>query len=396
MSAPGSILAALEKLVLEHRSDGSFVVSDEPPQWLRRIGLDTARRGEPLDVERLPFLEAFVPEAQAAWTGPGARVDSGLWTEMTADGEELHLEATALRVGEAEVLVITRDDTLYFERRHVLQRARELSLAHDALSREIERKDVLIHCIVHDLAGPLNSILGVLSLLEEQALPGPGADLVRVALNASLRQRELIRDILEVFAAERSARDLVHEDAATAPDLCAEAVQIADALRPMASSRGVIFPPPSRVTAGRVRPVLPEGPPCKVVGEERRLARVLYNLFENALRFTPKGKSVQVLLHDEPGTVRLVVEDEGPGVPPAVAAHLFQKLARGRDPAAGTGLGLYFCRITVESWGGAIGYEARPEGGSRFWVVLRRAGEVRSRGDPVGGSGDGQALGRGR
>jgi signal transduction histidine kinase len=391
VSAPGSILAALEKLVLERRGDGSFVVRDEPPRWLRRLGFDAAR-GEPLDLERLPFLEAFLPEAEAAWTGPDNHVDSGCWTEVTADGEELHLEATALQVGRADVLVITRDDTRYFERRRVLQRARELRFAHDALSREIERKDVLIHCIVHDLAGPLNSILGALSLLEEQALPGTGADLVRVALNASLRQRELIRDILDVFAAERSARDVVHEDSSTAPDLCSAVAAVADALTPMAASRGVRFPPPVRVAAGEARPVSREGPPVRIVGEERRLSRVLFNLVENALRFTPTGKSVRVLLHDEPGAARLVVEDEGPGVPPAVAAHLFQKLARGRDPAAGTGLGLYFCRITVESWGGTIGYEARPEGGSRFWVLLRRAGTAGG----AGGSRDGQAAGRGR
>src|SRR5262249_43939625 len=161
-------------------------------------------------LERLPFLEAFLPEAEAAWAGQQARVDSGCWTEMTACGEELHLEAAAFRVGPAEVLVITRDDTLFNEGRRVLQRARQLSLAHDALSREIERKDVLIHCIVHDLAGPLNAILGSLSLLEERALPGIGAKLVRVALDASLRQRELIRDILEVFAAERST-DVVRD-----------------------------------------------------------------------------------------------------------------------------------------------------------------------------------------
>ncbi|HEY8091492.1 MAG TPA: ATP-binding protein, partial [Polyangiaceae bacterium] len=98
------------------------------------------------------------------------------------------------------------------------------------------------------------------------------------------------------------------------------------------------------------------------------------------------------------GAVRLLVEDEGPGVPPALLPHLFQKFARGRDPAAGTGLGLYFCRITVESWGGAIGYEARPGGGARFWVRLRRAvaaGEA-DREKPGGGEGDGEAAARGR
>jgi signal transduction histidine kinase len=120
----------------------------------------------------------------------------------------------------------------------------------------------------------------------------------------------------------------------------------------------------------------PFAAPRRVIGDERRLARVLTNLLENAIRYSPKDGCVRVLVEEEPGTVRVVVEDEGRGVSPAVAARLFQKLSRGRDAAAGTGLGLYFCRITVEHWGGAAGYDARPEGGSRFWVRLRCAPET--------------------
>src|SRR5262249_2056196 len=219
-------------------------------------------------------------------------------------------------------------------------------LAHDALSREIEEKDVLIHCIIHDLVGPLNSMLGILSLLEEEPSRGNSAQLIQVALKAAMRQRELIREILDTFAAERSALEVGHDDFATAPDLCAAVVQVTEALTPMASCRGVRLVGPKE--AGDISP-------CKVVGEERRLSRVLFNLIDNAIRFTPPGKAVRVLLQDEPGWIRVAVEDEGWGVPPAVAPRLFHPFARGRDPAAGTGLGLYFCRITVESWGGVIG-----------------------------------------
>ena len=66
---------------------------------------------EPLTIESLlPFLEAFLPEAEQAWSGDGAgRADSCLWTQVTTSGEELHLEATALRVGASQLLVITRN-----------------------------------------------------------------------------------------------------------------------------------------------------------------------------------------------------------------------------------------------------------------------------------------------
>ena len=367
MNVQGSLIAALEKLALKRLRDGSFALYDEPPRWFHLLGLETPEGDESLKIEcLLPFLEVFLPEAEKAWGDEGApRVDSGCWTERTPDGEEIHLEATALKVGDSPLLVITRNDALFLERRHVLQRARELSLAHGALAREVEKKDVLVHCIIHDLAGPLNSILGSLSLLEEQPSQENSAELIRVALKAAMRQRELIREILDTFTAECDTLDVPYDDVARAPDLRAVLAQVTEALAPVASCRGV------RLT---ISPEAGTGPPCKVVGEERRLARVLWNLIENAIRFTPPGKSVRVLWYDEPSGVRMAFEDEGMGVQPAVAPRLFQKLARGRDPAAGTGLGLYFCRITVEHWGGVIGHEARPEGGARFWFRLRRAG----------------------
>jgi signal transduction histidine kinase len=366
----GSLMAALDKLVLV-REAGGFLLGDEPPAWFDRLGA-AGPADQPLTIEGLlPFLEAFLPEAEQAWSGEGAgRAESCLWTQVTPSGEELHLQATALRLGASPLLVITRNDALFDEQRQVLQRARELSLAHAALSHEMERKDVLIHCIVHDLAGPLSSILGSLSLLDERP-PGaegaPGSELVRVAMLAALRQRELLREILDTFAAERTAIDVAIDDFVIAPDLGDAIAQVIEALAPVATSRGarLVGPPPGAAS-------------CQVIADDRRLARVLTNLVENAIRYTPRDGCVRVLVTEEPGALRIAVEDEGPGVSPAVAARLFQKFARGRDAAAGTGLGLYFCRITVEHWGGAIGYEARPEGGSRFWVRLRCVPEAAS------------------
>lgn len=382
MITPDALLSALDKLVLERQPDRSFVLCNEPPSWLYQLGDGVPWRDQPISVECLwPFLDSFLPEAEEVWAGRGAfRKGSGCWTEMTGDGDELHLEATALRLGSSALLVITRNDELFFERRRLLQRARELRLTHDALSREMERKDVLLHCIVHDLAGPLNSVLGSLSLLEEQALPGKSEELIRLALKAAMRQRRLIREILDTFAFERGGLDGTG-DLEKPLDLGAAVTEVLDALRPMALSRNVRVPGPSDVLPpaghnhaieGSIATEPGGGHPYMVVAEEHRLSRVLFNLIQNAIRFSPPGAKVGVRMHNEAEKVRLSVEDEGPGVEPAVVPRLFQKFARGVDPGAGTGLGLYFCRITVENWGGTIGYEPRPEGGARFWVRLHR------------------------
>jgi signal transduction histidine kinase len=357
MDACGSVFAALDKLVLERKAD-EFTLLERPPAWFHRLGLETPEPGAPIAIERhLPFLDAFLPEAEQVWRGGGSgRGDSGMWTEVTPGGDELHLEASALLVGGSCLLVITRNDELFQEQRRVLQRARELSLAHAALSRETERRDVLIHCIVHDLAGPLNSILGVLSLIEERGCER-GGELVGVAMRAALRQRELIREILDAFVAERSALEAAPDELGPLPDLRAVVAEVVEARMPTATSRGV-----------RLEATM--GAPGAVFAEERRLTRVLFNLLDNALRHTPPGKAVRVTVTDEPDARCLAVEDEGSGVPAAVVPHLFKKFARGRDPTAGSGLGLYFCRITVESWGGTVGYEPLSGGGSRFWVRL--------------------------
>ena len=68
------------------------------------------------------------------------------------------------------------------------------------------------------------------------------------------------------------------------------------------------------------------------------------------------------------------MDDEGPGLPQdATAERLFALFAKGKDERSGkAGLGLYFCKITVERWGGAIGCENRPSLGARFWFRLPR------------------------
>ncbi|WP_437586520.1 sensor histidine kinase [Sorangium sp. So ce1000] len=373
MDVDAGLLAALDKLVLERLNDGTFVVLGEPPPWFLRLGIAPPWRGAPLPIDRaLPFLDVFLPEAERAWSTEGSpSVQSDCWTQMTEDDEALHLEATALCVGSSRLLVITRNDALFHERRRVLQRARELRLAHEALSREAERKDVLVHCIVHDLSGPLNSLLGALSMLREQPLPEKSGALAAVALKAALRQRELIREILDVFTAEGAASDAPGGALAGVANLRRTVALVIEALLPVACSREVHLEGP---------PEIGGAPPCSVVGEESRLTRVVSNLVENALRFTPARASVRVSVHDEPEWAHVTVEDEGPGVSPAIAPRLFQKFAHGGDPGAGSGLGLYGARIAVERWGGAIGYDARPEGGARFWLRLRRTGAARDSG----------------
>ena len=351
-----ALMAALENLVLERVGGGTFVRRGDLPPWGRSLSSRELPTSTPFVLEEVfPFLGAFLEEAAAAWGHASAPVHSDLWTEVGPSGQEIHLQASALRVLGADVLVITESDRLFEQHQLVLQRARELRLTHTALMREIEQKDILVHTIVHDLAAPLHGILGALSLLSERPLDEPSAQWVRVSLQASIRQRQLIGDILDVFSSEHSA--LSGDIGDGAPDACQAASGVVAELTPAGERQGVGFE--SRLEDG----------PCLVVGEETRLVRVLSNLADNALRHSPRGSTIRVTVRRQGHAIYVSVEDRGPGVPTELLPRLFEKFARGRAGGE-TGLGLYFCRITVENWGGEIGYEPREEGGARFWLRL--------------------------
>lgn len=104
------------------------------------------------------------------------------------------------------------------------------------------------------------------------------------------------------------------------------------------------------------------------------MERVLVNLLENAVKFTPVGTPIEirgVALADE---VELTVQDHGPGLPPGREEDLFKKFERGERESAttGVGLGLALCRAIVVAHGGSIHAQSLASGGSRFVMRLRR------------------------
>jgi signal transduction histidine kinase len=354
-------MEALELLVLERLPDGRFQRCNPCPRWCAALGLDALAADDPFSLDDVfPFLGVFLPDAEACWSdGRAARVDSGFWTEKAATGE-IHLDAAAVLVDARPILVVSRDERMFAQQELLLQRARELRLTHGSLVREIEHKDILVHAIVHDLAAPLHGILGALSLLSELQLDEQATRWTQIALQAALRQRQLIGDILDVFSADYGVLTSA-PDPALAPDLGQAIAAVVAQAAPAAHTHGATL-----------AVALPPGSKLHVVAEETRLVRVLANLVENALRHSPAGGCITISAARRDRTVHVSVDDQGPGVSAETLPHLFERFAGGAH-VSGTGLGLYFCRITVERWGGGIGYERREPVGSRFWIRLVHA-----------------------
>jgi len=119
-----------------------------------------------------------------------------------------------------------------------------------------------------------------------------------------------------------------------------------------------------------------------VTGDDSRLDRVFGNLLENALRYSPPNTTVTIGFEEKGKQVLAFVDDQGPGLPRDQRPdQMFALFAKGKDKPGKAGLGLYFCKITVERWGGTIGAETKPKGGTRFW--FRLPGAVKSSRDAV-------------
>jgi hypothetical protein len=165
-----SLLPSLEGLVLQRLPDGRFLAQSGIPTWCRDLRPEVCWELAVAIQDVFPFLGVFLPAAEDAWKSePPVRADSELWTEAGRIGsDDVHLTASAVKVGDASALVIFRNDPLFLYSQNLLQRGREVRLVHASLMKEMEQKDVLVHAIVHDLVAPLHSILGVLSASSER------------------------------------------------------------------------------------------------------------------------------------------------------------------------------------------------------------------------------------
>ncbi|SDP51943.1 two-component system, OmpR family, sensor kinase [Klenkia soli] len=214
----------------------------------------------------------------------------------------------------------------------------------------------------HELRTPLASIRGYAELVRRQHTdvePEVGHALRRVESEA-VRMSVLVEDLL-LLARLDAGRDLVTEDV----DLAALVVDtVSDAHVAGPDHRW-------RVDLPDVGVVVP--------GDGARLHQVLANLLANARTHTPEGTTATVRLRSEDGWAVVQVVDDGPGIPPALLAHVFERFARGdssRSRQAGsTGLGLAIVSAVVEAHEGTVAVASEP-GRTVFTVRLPHATEV--------------------
>jgi two-component system sensor histidine kinase KdpD len=227
---------------------------------------------------------------------------------------------------------------------------------------EAERlRSTLLSSVSHDLRTPLSVITGATSslLADGAALPDTvRRELVETIDEEAQRLNRLVGNLLDMTRLESGALP-VRKDWHSLEEVIGAALA---RLEPRLQGR------PLRIG-------LPAGLPL-VHLDDVLIAQVLFNLVENALKYTPAGSPIEIGAALEAGTLVIEVADHGPGLPAGQEESVFEKFYRVRREGGpgGVGLGLSICRGIVEAHGGHISATNREGGGAVFRVALPQEG----------------------
>jgi signal transduction histidine kinase len=222
-------------------------------------------------------------------------------------------------------------------------------------------KDEFIAVISHELRTPLTSVYGAAVTLEKHEVSDSVRDeLIAIISTESSRLARLLDDVLWASRLDTGSEEIV----IVPTDGESIAREVVDATRARL--------PDGLAVELDVRRPLPE-----VSSDPDKLRQILVNLVENAVKYSPDGGRVTVLLQPVDGHLRFSVRDEGIGIPADERDRIFEKFHR-LDPnltrgVSGTGLGLYICRELVERMHGEIWVRSAEGRGSTFAFELPQA-----------------------
>ncbi len=217
----------------------------------------------------------------------------------------------------------------------------------------------LISMVYHDLRSPLANIVSSLDVIET-ILPkeqDPTLEaLLSIAERSTQRIQRLTNSLLDMRQLE--AGQPIGNLEPTSPDkIIADAIET---VLPAAQSK-------NQDLSLDITSNLPE-----VLVDADMIRRILINLMENAVKYTPPDSQIVVGAYRSSNMIEIYVQDDGPGIPPEDRERIFDKYTRlhSKSRPKGLGLGLAYCRLAVEKHGGVIRIEDAPGAGARFVFTL--------------------------
>jgi signal transduction histidine kinase len=236
----------------------------------------------------------------------------------------------------------------------------EVRRLNGVVDEAVRVKEDFLATLSHELRTPLNAMLGWLQLLRlHMEDPAERVHALEVLERNAHAQLHIVADLLDTSRIVTGKMQLVFEQV----DLGDLVTQACETLTPTADAKGVRM----RMALGEIRGT--------VYGDRARLQQVIWNLVNNAVKFTPPGGEVALRLHTSGHAVELEVADTGIGIEPKVLPHIFERFRQGdmglTRAYGGLGLGLAIVRHLVELHGGSVAARSGgPDRGATFSVRL--------------------------
>ncbi len=267
------------------------------------------------------------------------------------------LRKLSSRLREADDLISTTTHA----RRSLSSQVDELAAENQQMVELQRLRKQTTELVVHDLRNPLHSIMGAVGMLQMILPPGlqqDSRDLFNLLNNNCERLQRLVDSLLDISRMESGETELALELTSLAQLIQTAVGRAASTLQASGLAYRVYLPsylPPVEIDADMID-------------------RVVVNLLDNAIKFTPGGGQISVAAEPRAGHVAISITDTGCGIPPEQRPHIFERFARGASAGArprGFGLGLTFCKLAIEAHGGRIWVEDGEGGvGCRFVFTL--------------------------
>lgn len=242
----------------------------------------------------------------------------------------------------------------------------ELENAVDTAEKATKAKSEFLSNMSHDIRTPMNAIVGIIDLMShDEDISDKHHNYIEKVRVSSRHLLSLINDVLDMSKIE-SSEVVLNEDAVS---LAEQVEQVDSIIRLQANERGQRFDI-------RVHTIVHE----YLIGDSVRLRQVLLNLLSNAVKYTPDGGTIKFDLAELPcekadhATFKISVEDNGYGMEPEFAAHIFEPFTRAENSMTnrvqGTGLGMAITKNIVDLMDGEITVQSELNKGSLFEVTL--------------------------
>jgi signal transduction histidine kinase/ActR/RegA family two-component response regulator len=275
---------------------------------------------------------------------------------LRRDGSSIPVEIGLSPIETVDGTYVIAAVTDISERKRAEQAERQ---AREDAERANRAKDEFLAVLSHELRNPINAILGWAQMLRSGLSPELTAQGLEVIERNARGEAQLVESLLDVSRITSGKLKLEME----LVDLVAVVQAALDVVKPTADLKGV-----------RIMVLLPASPVI-ITGDAGRLQQILWNLFSNAIKFTPRGGQVQVTLSVRESRAVVLVSDDGEGIAEEFLPHIFGRFTQADGGKArthgGLGLGLAIVRELVHAHGGAVTAESPGTGlGSTFTLTL--------------------------